>query len=274
MCSDVKHNSTESRGARGLERVGRVPVPMDRWWSATPTVCCPSDRRPDGACGADALSSQEPDPSTSHPVAAMALLVLRATRAAACSPPSRPQTRAAVAAPSWKSRHSNAAAARAPPPPPPPPARRQRRRLPPACSSSSASHSSHGSYGTDHDSIHLPDSEGTTAAAAASPLVEGLEEAAADAAAEAGALPDAASGDESAEGLLASGEVREMLGFAVPALGMVLAGARAVDRAVVHPGAPLGARAADCLPALGGFAESARLHSAGALSAGWPARPQ
>lgn len=79
--------------------------------------------------------------------------------------------------------------------------------------------------------VVLPESEGTTAAAAGSLIAEELEEAAADAAAAAVAAEAAGGHGAGAEaeaaaegGLLASKEVREMLAFAIPALGMVLAG--------------------------------------------------
>lgn len=101
-----------------------------------------------------------------------------------------------------------------------------------------------------YESIDLPDSEGTTAAAAASPLVEGLEEAAAGAAAAAAPLSDGEAGDAGgAAGLLASGDVREMLGFALPALGMVLAGGCTPGGA--RSGSGIAPAAACCCPAGG-----------------------
>lgn len=92
--------------------------------------------------------------------------------------------------------------------------------------------------------IRLSDAEGITAAAAASLMVEELEEAAADADAASGRAPAAPAagsgpaasaaeaaaggageeaGDDSTEGLLRSRELGEIVGFALPALGMVLA---------------------------------------------------
>jgi hypothetical protein len=92
--------------------------------------------------------------------------------------------------------------------------------------------SSSDSDGESTQHVMLTESEGTTAAAAGSMVAEELEEAAADAVAaalaagEGGGPPEEAAGG-AAEGLrgglLASKEVQEMLAFAVPALGMVLA---------------------------------------------------
>lgn len=102
-------------------------------------------------------------------------------------------------------------------PAPPPPVRRRR-----PTAAARALPADDGDDATQH--VVLPESEGTTAAAAGSLVAEELEEAAADAAAAAVA---AAAGEPAAEGgLLASKEVREMLAFAIPALGMVLAGGR------------------------------------------------
>ena len=71
----------------------------------------------------------------------------------------------------------------------------------------------------------LNESEGITAAAAGSMIAEELEEAAADAAAVAVAAAEGGGPEQAAaDGLLASQGVQEMLAFALPALGMVLAG--------------------------------------------------
>ena len=113
----------------------------------------------------------------------------------------------------------------APPPPTPP---RRRCLAPPAATLSSSD-----SDGESTQHVVLSESEGATAAAAGSMIAEELEEAAADAAAAALAAearggpagPEPAASAAGQQGsLFATKEVQEMLSFAVPALGMVLAG--------------------------------------------------
>lgn len=74
-----------------------------------------------------------------------------------------------------------------------------------------------------NDGIHLPASEGLTSAAATSLAIKELEEAAADVLGSAAAPAEGEAEVDTTEGLLQSKELREMLAFAVPALGMVLA---------------------------------------------------